>query len=420
MGMGHVEIEFLLHEHAYRPIEGEVLAIGRQHIGLTAVEITNMIERYGIPLRSQNFEIDNNNLHKVDGNESVSDVSFFRSFSEATYLTADISAYEGAEFIFDICGEVPSDLVGRFDFIIDGRSLDNVFDPVRMISNMAKMLKPGGRLFVFAWSNSFPSAYLKITPDWIMDYFAVNEFEDAKVYVTKNDTPWDEPAFGQCVDVYHFDPLIFDGSEYHYESAAIKMTGYGSTYCIAEKGRQSEHGRTAVQKHYRDRNVEPYLSSIRRFHESHRPIFSRPGEPSPVADVISDMPTVRPIARFGVPAVVPIEKILMSKFERAAVHIERSNNILIDELRYQTKNLNNGMIDQFSNLIRASHLGLVEQITQQITQLIRASHLGLVEQITQHFTNLVRASHSGLTRAISDASFGSFLKRNFRRIVRRD
>ena len=29
MGMGHIEVELLIHEHKHKPITGEVLAIGR-------------------------------------------------------------------------------------------------------------------------------------------------------------------------------------------------------------------------------------------------------------------------------------------------------------------------------------------------------------------------------------------------------
>jgi hypothetical protein len=36
-----------------------------------------------------------------------------------------------------------------------------------------EMLAPDGRLFLFASSNSFPTAYVKVSPDWIMDYFAI-------------------------------------------------------------------------------------------------------------------------------------------------------------------------------------------------------------------------------------------------------
>lgn len=354
MGMGHIEVEFLLHEHRFRPITGEVLAIGRQHIGPKGYEVLEMLERYEIPVRSKVFDIDKTNLHSKPDENSITDVSLFKSFSEATFLAADISPYEGAEIIFDICGEVPADLVGRFDFIIDGGSLDNIFDPVRMISNMAKMLKPGGRMFVFAWSNGFPSAYVKITPDWLMDYFAVNEFEDAKVYSTRNDMPGGEPRLGESVEVFHYDPFVkLDGDTY--EAAFVKVAGYSSTYCIAETGRKSTHDRTAVQKHYRGPNIEPYLTSARRFHNSPRPIFARPGDSAPSFPPISDMITVRPVARFGVPANLQNDEILMRRLDLLTAELEKLKSTLPTQIYHSQQLLSKQLYDSRQELLNAAH-----------------------------------------------------------------
>ena len=87
-------------------------------------------------------------VHRKEVYEAISDESFFGAFSTANYEVADISPYEAADYIFDICEGVPDDMIGQFDFIVDGGSLDNVFDPLSMLRNMAKMLKPGGRMFV--------------------------------------------------------------------------------------------------------------------------------------------------------------------------------------------------------------------------------------------------------------------------------
>lgn len=320
MGMGHIEVELMIHEHSFRPIEGEVLAIGRQHISPTAEHILDMLRRYNVPVLSSTFEAADKEQHGPHG--AVSDTSLFRSFTTARYLTADISPYEGAEFIFDICGEVPPELIGRFDFIIDGGSLDNVFDPLRMLVNMTRMLKPGGRMLVFAWSNTFPSAYVKITPDWLMDFFSVNEFADAKLYVSHCESPGGEPHIGQSVELFHFDPYLEEAGG-AYEAANVRIAGYSSTYAIAEKGQSTTAHRTAVQKHYRGTDIEPYLTSARRFHKSGRPIFARPGEAAPDAYPISDMVTVRPVARFGTPGNLSESQIIMRRLDRLASEIQQ-------------------------------------------------------------------------------------------------
>jgi hypothetical protein len=142
MGIGRFEFEFLLHEHKYRPIAGEVLTIGKQAIALNPEQVRDLLRSQDVPQRTDAFDLDAVNQHNYTGTPMIADHSLFASFSDCKLLSADISDYEGADFVFDICGDVPSDLVGRFDFVIDGGSLDNVFDPFRMLENMTKCSSP--------------------------------------------------------------------------------------------------------------------------------------------------------------------------------------------------------------------------------------------------------------------------------------
>jgi hypothetical protein len=297
LGIDSRVFEFLLHEHCYKPISGKVLTIGRQAVIMTPDVILSTIKKFGLQPRSKTFELDETNTHRTS-DDVISDQSLFRSFSDCSLLTADISPYEGADFVFDICDRIPYKLRGRFDFIIDGGSLDNVFDPFRMLQNMTKMLSPSGRLLLFAWSNSFPTAYVKVSPDWIMDYFAVNEFADCKVY------PVEFPHLvgdnsRRYITVFNYDPQVVYSGQIGYECSSINSERPLQTYCIAEKATGSTHSRSAVQKHYRSGKTEPYLSSIARFKASRRPLFHSPTGASIMgAATISDFGTLKPIARW--------------------------------------------------------------------------------------------------------------------------
>ncbi|EFL89015.1 hypothetical protein [Ahrensia sp. R2A130] len=56
MGMGSIEIELLIHEHSHKPITGEVLAIGRQHISSTGDHVLSLLEKYGVDILNPEFE----------------------------------------------------------------------------------------------------------------------------------------------------------------------------------------------------------------------------------------------------------------------------------------------------------------------------------------------------------------------------
>jgi SAM-dependent methyltransferase len=321
MGIGTIETMMLLHEHRFRPITGKVLAIGRQHIGVQPQSILNLLKDYGIQPRSTTFEIDRLNVHGAPNEQTISDVSFFHSFSDCEYRTADISSYEGADFVFDICGDLPKNLVGQFDFVTDGGSLDNVFDPFRMLQNMSMLLRPGGRAFTFAWSSGFPSAYVKITPDWIMDYYAVNKYADCKVYVTNSDAPGGDTLLGNSVDIWQFDPLIETGGGPAYASANVNPSGRSAVLCIAEKGLRSTDNKLAVQNHYRGENKEPYLTSAQRFRSSPRPIFGDQVNKQPDLQPISESPAMRPILRLGTPSEYEPLRLVLKWIER--LHAEQ-------------------------------------------------------------------------------------------------
>lgn len=304
MGIGYHEFAFLLHEHKHKPISGQVLTIGKQAISINPEQIKQLLLEYGVPLKTSSFEFDDVNQHNHSGAPSVADHSLFASFTDCKLLSADISGYEGADFIFDICGEVPSELHGRFDFVIDGGTLDNVFDPVKMVSNMTKMLKPGGRLFAFVWGNTFPTAYLKVSPDWLMDYCSVNQFADAKTYVleypflsapVRSLFPWKNRSYR--LTMWHYDPYVEYSGQIGYECSSLTTGNPFLVYLIAEKDIETSFDKTAVQKHYRGDGVEPYLTSMKKFRKSSRPIFNSPSSLELDSLVgISSYPTVRPVA----------------------------------------------------------------------------------------------------------------------------
>lgn len=285
MGIGSAELQFLLNEHKYRPITGEVLAIGRQNTAFDEAAARKFLDLHKVPARtSALIELDTDTAHGNKG-QHLSDRSLLSLFSDCSYRTADISAYEGADFIFDICGEVPEELRNRFDFVLDGGSLDNVFDPFRMLRNMAAMLKPGGRVFLTPWINSFPSAYVKLSPDWVMDYFAVNEWADAKVYVFTGRLN-DRPA-----SMWQYEPAVRKGV---YQTAGVEAVNLTQLLAVAEIGPGSTVDRAAIQKHYRAQ-AEPYVSAAARFSDSRRPIYSFPTMTGAAADPISKTGAMRHI-----------------------------------------------------------------------------------------------------------------------------
>jgi SAM-dependent methyltransferase len=66
----------------------------------------------------------------------------------------DASGYEGADVVHDLNRPVPDDLEARFDLVLDGGSLEHVFDVPSALRNYMRMVRPGGRLVVATMANN--------------------------------------------------------------------------------------------------------------------------------------------------------------------------------------------------------------------------------------------------------------------------
>src|SRR5262245_58444774 len=133
MGLGTEAARLILSEHRQRPITGKVLMIGRPATWFSAELAMQLIEAEGCRINpGVPIEIDQQTVAaKSDPHERwISDKCFFRLFCDAEVLAVDVSDFEGAEIVHDMSTPLAQDLEDKFDFVFDGSSLDNIFDPV--------------------------------------------------------------------------------------------------------------------------------------------------------------------------------------------------------------------------------------------------------------------------------------------------
>ena len=66
----------------------------------------------------------------------------------------DYSDYEGANIVLDMNLPVPRSLLGNYDVVINGGSLEHIFNLPMALMNCMKMLREGGSLFSFSPANN--------------------------------------------------------------------------------------------------------------------------------------------------------------------------------------------------------------------------------------------------------------------------
>lgn len=287
MGIDGLAARMILHEHRHRPIRGTVLTIGRQSIGLTSFEMEELLQVTGTARRpNATYATDSNTVGVSREKPYITQESFFGAFTDAKVLALDVSAYENAEIVCDLQGEIPRKYKGIADFIYNGSCLDNIFDPAAAMRNMSRLLKPDGRVYHYEQGNSHPTAYLKYSADWFMDFYALNEFADCKVYIADKPNTLGVPLVNPTgsmmprrsdfdIIVYSYNPYVENAGGPGYDCSSVEAFTRYEIHCIAEKSRASADDRVPIQKHYR---VDPWhkeicQASAARFFKAERPSF---------------------------------------------------------------------------------------------------------------------------------------------------
>ena len=87
-------------------------------------------------------------------NEPFAD-RFFKSLGAHEIVAVDYSAYEGAEIVHDMNQPIPAIYYEQFDTVIDGGTLEHVFNYPVAIKNAMDMVKCGGHLVLITPINNF-------------------------------------------------------------------------------------------------------------------------------------------------------------------------------------------------------------------------------------------------------------------------
>ena len=287
----------LLREHRYRPITGSILSIGRQTVFLSPEESVALVQHELGAETQQAADVEIDTLTRGSiRSRYITDRAFYSLFSNAQYHCLDVSSYEGADLVADLCQPLPPSINERFDFIIDGSTLDNVFDPAMAIRNLAQLLKPGGRILQFNHAARRHYVYVGFALCWFHDFYSINAFDDCQVYLAQ----WDEQRHRARWDFYHYEPMREEDGKTSYfgEDRYYYPWRDALAVVIAEKGPNSTWTRSPIQFEYRNaitfeerdgtREIvrqtvpadigDPYVASALRFHRSRRPALFSPME----------------------------------------------------------------------------------------------------------------------------------------------
>lgn len=172
MGMLEAEIIKFLKLAQINGIKGKSLAMmGKQDINIDFNQFLKTI-------KDMNIKYDDTIADLIMQSEHIDAFDFFKMFGFEKVSAVDYSEYEGADIVFDLNSDLPDELNESFDYIINGGTLEHVFDIKRAVTNMSKMLKYGGIIMhsspAVGWVNH---GFYSISPTFFQDFYSVNGFE---------------------------------------------------------------------------------------------------------------------------------------------------------------------------------------------------------------------------------------------------
>jgi hypothetical protein len=124
------------------------LMLGRQWLIIDPALLRYFAERLGALSAEQLKQLD------PEANGGFSE-GFLKFLGANDVQSMDASDYESATIIHDLNQPVPAQLHQRFDVVIDGGTIEHVFNYPVAIKNAMEMVKVGGRLFLFTPANNF-------------------------------------------------------------------------------------------------------------------------------------------------------------------------------------------------------------------------------------------------------------------------
>ena len=151
----------------------KVLVIGRSLVWTTPCELCEAAAEFGM---SMDLSAANRILTKNNGYCEP----LFEFLGAQEIKAMDVSDYEGAELIQDLNHPIEASMQERFTAVVDGGSLEHVFNIVQAFKNCMELTEQGGSFLALSPANNFSGhGFYQLSPEFL--FGALNEKNGFKV-----------------------------------------------------------------------------------------------------------------------------------------------------------------------------------------------------------------------------------------------
>jgi hypothetical protein len=175
MGINRAEAQAILSLKRAGRVGSEILCLGRPELFLDGGDAQKL---------SQGFDLGWTASAAAAITQQIFADDFLGACGFSSVRSLDASAYEGASIIHDLNAPVPANLENITSFLYDGGTIEHVFDVATVLSNITRLLQPGGTALISTCANGqCGHGFYQFSPELFYRYFESNGFEDVRVYV---------------------------------------------------------------------------------------------------------------------------------------------------------------------------------------------------------------------------------------------
>lgn len=216
MGIPRGTARLLLEEAKRRPFGGSILQLGRSSVYLTQGELARWAGRHGVELAPVP-EVSLSHDPRLAAQGCLSDESFFRQLGFDRVSACDVSDWEGADVLADLNRPIPEELEGRFDVVFETGTSVQIFDLPRVLDNLHRFLKPGGRVIHAAVpsNNHVDLGFYMVSPTLFADFYEANRYRLEYEYLCVYSPYWQRGRLHTGPwKVYRYTPGCLDHLSY--------------------------------------------------------------------------------------------------------------------------------------------------------------------------------------------------------------
>jgi SAM-dependent methyltransferase len=231
MGFVRANIIPILNEHKRLPFSGKLLLFGQADVYFDLATLDRMADVEGVAL-CESIAPTLSHAKVFADKHYISGETLFRKMGFNHISVLDYTDFEGADIVYDLNrDDLPNELCGQFDVVIDHGTLEHVFHLPNALNNIFRLLKCGGRAITSSPSgNFFDHGFYMFQPTLFLDYYSTNLWQINNIWIAQF-TPEQEtePAFFARYEPGMFAPVSYgkmDNKLY-------------STICVATKNEKS-------------------------------------------------------------------------------------------------------------------------------------------------------------------------------------